>query len=774
MAALVGTPRGILANPLKVLLFNMAHIPGNLLLFIKCGPPFIIILSITGTILSNRRKLAVVIASFPALILFALFSTKSLFGEEYLLHPLPFVYVLAAVGCQSILKILKASKLKQTIIPLVFVVFIAYGLFIGFREVKYACFGNIRYYATQWALMNIRGNCIRKMHYTLFPKYHFCSQKPSIFVVPSPATIKCHYRLPKSILIKTFQFEKYKPLLHHLRGHQIRFFAYKGKDFSEIPHVPHIPIPLFQAQERHIIRFLNGIDFDPGYRKFFLTPETHYHFVLVSPRILSTIPVLLENFYVTNKIDIAGKKLKLLPFEKKLVTLHLRRSFPWSSPYFYEMNVRPEQGLLLSLVSPSLKTFSNNLGPDGKFIEEFIKRKLTKNSDNFWPFKRGAFEETFKSIFHYDFKFIKNLLAKTIPPGLIKRINTSTDFYHKKHKSDYCLFSKTPLLLEKGYYTFSATFHLCLADSAKVTFKIITPSQTLAKKTITRDTLMTLRHAKGCMDTYHLLMPFQMDSSGLTYLLVETEGQPNIKIENISFETDIKTILRKKIETAIAMDILEKKIEPRLDLIEKLDPALFDFRHGVGVANFLYENHFFKSALNWYSALLHKNSLSKLCVSRILQLSRDQGDFALQACANTLYRNLLRLKYGPWKFETNFELNAISISESVSKSQPIPFTLYLNLPNISGDQAVALTLKRKNFRFGKAISLLKAQKAGELFKLKGEITVPGNAPPGQYNLYLSFEIPRENYMYRFLGNKSEKCEALLCQILIGEKQRPAD
>jgi len=232
VAAFVGMPGYLYGHPLKILAYNLKCAPGNFIMFLKCAQPYIIVLSFIGILSSRKRKIIWFFALFPTLILLILFLTKSLFGEEYLLHPLPFIYILAGVGCQTLIKLFSKKRVREIISFSLIALVMVIGLYDGFKEAKYASIGNIRYYASEWAVMNLKGHCVHQMLHTLLPRYKFCNHNPSVFVVCSPKTYKKNYTLPdNSILLKTFLLETEKPLLHHLRGHHIRFFALKGKPF---------------------------------------------------------------------------------------------------------------------------------------------------------------------------------------------------------------------------------------------------------------------------------------------------------------------------------------------------------------------------------------------------------------------------------------------------------------------------------------------------------------------------------------------------------------
>jgi len=760
VAALVGMPGRLSGHPLEILLYNIKSIPENLHMFFRCASFFVLTFSLLGLFFSDKKRVAYVFATFPVLILVVLFFTKSLFGEEYLLHPLPFIYVLAGLGCYALIDFFSENHCRKIVVAsAVILLVMTYGFFIGFKEAQYASIGNIRYYANEWASENFKGQCINRMQYILLPRYNFCRHNASIFVVPSPKTYRRNYRLPKgSILLKTFQVEKDKPLLHHLRGHQIRFFAYRGENFIGQPRIPVIPIPCSHALSRNIVRFFDGVDFDPGYCKFSLIPRTQYSFKLVSSHKLENIKLLLKNSNVVNTVKVYDHSYKFLPFEKKIIPLPVPRCFPWISPYIYRFTIKSMNDMLLNI----------NPLSEPNIIKKFVTYELDNNRMNFWPFGKEDFNRTFKSMFLYDFKYLENLLIKTIPLKPLTRIDATTDFYHKKNKTDFCLFYKEPVSLEKGEYFCHINAHLCLESKAKLIFKVITPAHILCKKVVTQDKLKKIPVIDGGTDKYLIKLPFHTESWSLTHILIEVEGKCKIKVDHISFETDVKSFLRRKIGNRVIDYFLKHKADFKPTLLEKLEPDQLNFRQGLSIATYLYKKHYFGKALLWYKAMFNKNPLSKSCASKIMKISHSKGNITEEKRFKNILNKLLSFKYGPWKFETGFFLNAISIPGKISKTNAIPFTLFLTLPNISGDQAVSLIFKNGNALFEKSISLLESKSYGKLNTIKGDIEIPENIQPGTYDVYFTFKIPRESYRYRALKRRklSKIREIKICHMRI--------
>jgi hypothetical protein len=759
VAAFVGIPRQFYGHSLKTLIYNIECMPRNLWMFFRCVSLLVITLSLLGIILSTQKRKAYILIAFPIIILLFLFLTKSLFGEEYLLHPLPFIYILGGLGCHTLLNLSRRSHFNKIAVFYIVIPFVVlYSLYVGFRETKYAAIGNIRYYANEWAAKNLKGQCINYLPYTLLPRYNFCTRKASIFVVPSPETYKRNYRLPKgSMLLKTFQVEKTKPLLHHLRGHQIRFFAYKGKNFTSQPHIPIIPTPNPHTLRRYTVRFLNGINFDPGYCKFSLVPQFQHIFKLISFQTLKNIKILVKNSNVVNVVKILDRTYKFLPFEEKILHLPVSRCFPWVYPYIYVLPMKSLNDVLIN-IQPS----------HNALVGAFVKKELESNRMNFWPFGKNSFIKTYKSIYLYDFKCLKNLLFKTVPLDLLERIDTTTDFYHKKNKDDFCLFYKAPVFLEKGIYSCNIMSHLCLKKRSKLTFKVITPSRILSEKIVTKDTLKKMHTANGCLDRYLIQLHFKTSSWCLTHVLIEAEGNCKIKVDEISFKTDMKSLLRERIETEAINYFLkhDKKLDPLF--LEKLDPDKLNFRQDFNIATSLYKNRLIEKALMWYKSAHKKNPISITCASRIMEISHLQGNLQEEECFKNILNKLASLEYGPWRFETGFSLNAISISHKTFKTNSIPFILYLTLPNISGDQAVSITLKNRKDSFEKSISLLKSKSLGDIYTIKGKIDLPVNVPSGTYDVFFTFKIPKVDYKYRILshGNPLEKREIKISQICI--------
>ena len=400
-----------------------------------------------------------------------------------------------------------------------------------------------------------------------------------------------------------------------------------------------------------------------------------------------------------------------------------------------------------------------------------MARKLALKELDFWPIKDNstAFRATYKALFHYDFKFINGLLRKTIPLDPLVRIDTPTDFFLKKRKKDYCFFYGNPVFLEKGFYKATLKLHLCPGKNAKLKLKIITPSHVISQKTITRATLQRIRHASLCKNYYTFQFPFRIDTPlELIHVLMEVEGRSVVKFKEITFSSDIKSFLKKKIDEAIVRYFLRHNNRLEAFPVDKLNPEVFEFRLGYRFANALFQRGRVKQALKWYQAMLTKNPLSRTCVSKIISIYRILGDRPKVNYYNKIKGKLDAMRFGPWIFETGASLEAASFPSYATKGEHLPIKLFLRLPGVSGDVAVSLVFRQGSFTFGKPISLLKAQKDGNLYTIEDQIEIPSHAPSGKFSFYFSFSIPKRNERYRLLveGTRTNKREIKVGEIYL--------
>ncbi len=777
VARYVGVPREVAIHPFSHFLFTLSKFPENFLLFLRCLPPplFVPILLSPFVVPKKHRSILLRILLFPSVVVGVLFLTKSLFGEEYLLHPLPFLYIGASAGTIGLYERLTLSlpkPLKKVSELFFFSLIVFYGLFIGFREARYFRLGNIRSYAKEWADKNLPDKCIKTMLYTIPLRHEICRrQRAHVFVVPSEKTYKKHFHLPPgSILLKTFAFEKDKPLLHHLRGHHLRFYAKKGPMFSGTPIIPALPVPHFHLTKPWITRFVNGIDFDPGYNRFALIPEMTYRFLLVLNQRISSIPLTLINANIPNTLKINGKKVPwlLLPFEKKVIRIPVSLSFPWQAPYLYTFSIKAEHDLLLKVSFPALAALRH---PTLEPLKIYALHKLTSGETISIPRTKRELSILFKKVFRYDYRYLSPLLKQTIPMDSMERITRPTDFFHPHRPNETCLFFREPVFLERGYYICDITADICLSPNAEARFKVIIPGMTLVQKVIHRVSREHPPFIKGCPGEYHFALPFHVPDGSLVHLLIETTEGCRVFLRHVSFRTDALTMIQVSMTNSLLHHFLQNPSKSLVPTLAILDPHPCDAETNYRVAMALAGLKQEREALRWLDEAARKSPWNRLYIARLAEL---YGKIGMKTKAESMTSRLSQLSgflLGPWRFETGIKLLAARIPSRATAGQPFPVTLWVRLPNISGDLALSLIfVKGKKVFKALDFSILGLKRHGSSY----EATIHPTLPQGKYKVFFTAKIPKINYAYRTIQNGviQGKKRVFLKEIVIERTGKP--
>jgi len=722
-------PKRLHGNHLGIILHNLVHIPQNIHVFLRAANVFFAFLAVAGLFLSKKyfsRKI-LVISLFPFILLVVLFLSKAMLGEEYLLHPLPFLYIFSALGFYSIIERTKPLIVKKSFTIFAMTSIIIYGLYMGFYEVKYFSLGAIPYHTQIWANKNLKTQCI-KTHRGTIGSPALCKKhiSPPIFSSRKSGLASNH----ANILLKTFCFEGKKPLLHHLRGHKIHIYAKKGKDFYQIPAIPRCSVPHLPVMETHFVRFLNGINFDPGYNAFYLKPFREYEWLLVSKSKIKSINCLLINSNIANniRININNKGIELLPFEKKTIKMPLTSSFPWRSPYLYNFKIHTHRGyILLKLID----TYKDNGG---------LTTKLNPSSH---------FEKYFKDTYHYNFKYLEPLLEKVIPLKQVKNFETLDPLIAVKAFKDFCALNTHPIFLEKGSYICEITTQISIGQNSCVHFYLLSLPDTLAHKSYTKQDLS--RYKTDLHFTYKITLPFKTKRDTMLTFLATHQGKTLENISKVTLKTNFYKMEKEKSECELVSRFLSTR---QLSLNEKLDvinPESIDSIRAFKIGNAYFKNHDYKRAEQWFKTACLKNPIDRTYLILLSKLYKKTGD---EKNTNDIEQRLIALKkfnYGPLRFETGLTLNACLVPRVAQREQLIPIRIYMTLPNISRDQSIFLSFEKDgNFYFGKDFSLFDSKPTGELRYMNGTIQIPPNIPSGTYNVYFTFRIPRIDYRYHIL------------------------
>jgi len=653
-----------------------------------------------------------------------------------MLHPLPFIYILSAVGIYSLIeKFSRYGTAGKTLSYMFTLTVILYGMYIGFWEVRYFSLGSIRYHSQVWADQNLKSLCI-KTHYGTFTP-------PSLCRNPSPCPLKAdrgkdYKPEPRNIILKEFCLEKQKPLLHHLRGHKILVYVKKGNNFSKMPVIPAYPIPHLPTCKNHFVRFLNGINFNPDYNTRLLGPFRVYYWSLVSNSKIKLIKCLLINGNTKTEVRIYNgfKKIELLPFERKLIKIPLTSSFPWISPYLYHFNVRTHHGYVLFKLIPKQKN-SENLN---------ILLNPTYHFDKF-----------FKKTYHYNSKYLQPFLKKKI---YLRKVNnpvlTSLLFHSsKKAYENPCLLNKNPIFLERGgIYICEITARICLKEKSNICFYLFSLPETLGQIILTKQ---NLSHYKTHSPfTYKIRLPFKTKRDTMITFLATHQGEAFENILSITLKSDFYKIEKEKYYLKLVSRFITTHQSSFRPLDEKLDNIpceLIDSGKAFKIGDIYLREKDYKRAKKWFEIASSKNPINESYLLALREIYAKTGDVEKTRKINKRISSLQNFHRGSWNFETGLTLNAVRLPQSIQRGTKINVRMYLTLPAISGDQSAFFSFKRnRSFYFGKDFSLLNAMPKGDLYLINGTIRIPEKIPSGTYKVYFTYRIPKIDYRYHAMKN----------------------
>ena len=720
-------PRELCGDRLGIFLYNLKHTPQNLLVFLRASNVYFLFLGVTGIFFSKKYFLrkTLTIGLFPFIILSVLLLSKAFLGEEYLLHPLPFLYILSALGFYSIIERIKPRVLKNSVAILAVTSIVIYGLYIGFYEVKYFSLGSIPYHAQTWANANLKAQCVRTYRGTIgSPNPCKKGLSPSIFSSRRSDLASSH----GNILLKTFCLENKKPLLNHLRGHKIMFYARRGNDFTGTPIIPACPVPHLSLKGIHFTRFLNGINFDPGYNTFLLRFRRTYNWRLISSRPLEFIKCKFINSDTSTVLVINRenhKPLHFLPFEKKDIKIPLLPSFPWRSPFIYDFNILMHTGHIVLKLDSTQKNDKNIRG-------------------NLYP--GMPLEKFFMGTYHYNFKYLEPLLEKKIPLKQVKNLKTLDPLIAIKDFKDFCALNAHPIFLEKGFYLCNISTHLSIGKQGRVYFYILSLPDTLAQEILTQQNLA--HYKTNSPFNYKITLPFKMDRDAMATFLVTHQGEAFINISKVILKTDFCKIERERSERQLAARFLSTH---QFSLNVKLDGICLEAINGdksFKMGSIYFKNNDYKRAKRWFKSAISKNPINKVYLSALQNVCRRTGRNEKVKEIEKRINFLGNYYYGPWIFETGLTLNALWIPQNACKREKIPVRIFLARHAISGDQSAFFSFEKNgNFYFGKDFSLFDAKPTGELRHIDGTIQIPQNIPSGTYDVYFTFRIPKTDYRY---------------------------
>jgi len=750
-AAYAATPRALkLHNGIFMfLLYSFKTFPHNLWVFARAAHPVILILSIIALVFPTPsfklQKYRIVF--FPFLILFVLFLTKPLIGAEFLLHFLPFVYITAALGLYSLYNQISAYKFKgaKVIAFLPFILTVVICLYASFYEITYFSIGNIRYHAQEWAAKNLKGQCVRLEHHTLRHRPPFCAQKsPAAIARYSKTSFKPH---PKTVILKSFNLERSKPLIHLIRGYKLRFEGFRAF-FDDLPRTPVFPAP-FQLETRDsFLRFLNGVDLDPRYNSFFLHANTTYTWTVVSryPQKTFTCHIINGDCRTTLSSDNLPAPITLLPCEHRDIRVPVYKQFPWHSPYLYSFSFRSSHHLFLHLsleknqikqvVSPS----SGNLLPSEITPEKAISflSHLDDKSEN-------AFNKTFRAIFHYDFSLLKDFLSLQIPPDNFTRSNLSRLFFKAKGPNDYYLWTKYPIFLKKGNYFLEGTGDFFLPPHGKVTFTATTLGGILGKITFSSNGKTT------CSHNHVFQCPFHVSSGVPVYFFMVFRGNAAAAVKNLvirfPFQSAFKTALQKKVIFRFIQDAKSRTSLTRI--VSSCAPTPFSALACMKVGAAFLGMKQDTLALPWLKSAVSKDSLNREAYTLLAKAYRHLSDLRDAQKIKQNLTDLAKVKTGVWQFETGLTLRGFTLQNRFKRGQKISSTLYFSLPDFNGGQTAFISFINKGkYYFGKDFNLFETKPEGELRRIDGAIQIPPNIPSGTYDVYFTFRIFKTDYWYR--------------------------
>jgi len=736
------------------LLYSLKTIPHNLWVFAHSAHPIILILSILALIIphpsykSQRYRIAL----FPFIILLVLLSTKPLIAAEYLLHFQPFIFILAAFGLYIIYALVSSYKFKcaKAIASLPIILTVVICLYASLYEITYFSIGNIRYHASQWAKKNLKGQCVLARRHTIAPDSTTCGKNPPVAIARYTKTFFQPY--PGSIVLKTFNLEKSKPLIHLIRGYKIRFYGLRNFfDNSNPPLVPLFPSPHSSKKEKRFVRFINGVNLNPHFNSFFLHPNTTYTWTLVSknPKNSFTCLIISGDHKTTLRSHNLPKPFTLLPYEHRVFSIPVFPRFPWRSPYLYSITIHSTQYLFFRLLPQKTQCKKFSTFPSNNFIpSEITSEQAASCLTSFDDGSANSFRKAFRSIYHYDFSLLEKFLSLQIPLKKLSRSYQTRLFFKANGPNDNYLWTKAPIFLEKGDYILEATGDIILTPHSKITFLITTLGTTLRKITIPSN------DKNICwIPNYSIKIPFHVPSDAPAYLIIIFRGKSKASIKKITirypFESAFKIALQKKV---ILHFLKDKKSQNTLsNYIATYNPSSFPtslcFQIG---STFLYLKKE-RKAIRWLKYVITADPLNK---NAYILLAKAYQRLSLLEKAKKMTeraKNLSKIVIGPWQFETGLCLQGFTMPNHFMRNQKIPVTIYLSLPAFNGDQSAFISFyKDNNFRFAKDFSLLQAKPVGKLYKISGNLAIPKGIPSGVYNVYFTFRIPKIDYRYHVL------------------------
>jgi tetratricopeptide (TPR) repeat protein len=198
---------------------------------------------------------------------------------------------------------------------------------------------------------------------------------------------------------------------------------------------------------------------------------------------------------------------------------------------------------------------------------------------------------------------------------------------------------------------------------------------------------------------------------------------------------------------------LKSSKEELIPLISSINPGLLDFLETAKIAKSFLSIEDYKRAARWYELALSKNPICKECLKKLLILYKMLGSFNKVDKIKKTLQSVGQYQINHIGFERGWSLEAINMSNKVSKSKFIDVDMYLDLLKIDLEHSAFIFFKNNgNFYFAKDFNLLKTEKTGEFYHAKGKILVPYSIPSGLYKVYFTFRLPKTNYRYRYIKN----------------------
>ena len=736
------------------LFYSIKTMPHNLWIFAQSANPFILLFAIIGIFLSESpfisRQLR--IALFPLIILLILFSTKPLIGEEFLLHFMPFVFILAALGLYFTYRKISAFRIIGTkiIASLTIVFTFAFCLYGSLYEIKYFSLGNIRYHTQKWVQKNLNGQCIHVGHHTLRHYQNNCRNKQPVALVTYTKS-----SFPKKVngfILKTFNLEKSKPLIHLLRGYKIRVIG-SQKFFDTNPYIPELSLPCLPSINNSFVRFLNGVNLNPAYNDYFLHPNTTYTWTIVSKQ-----PHPSFRCYIVNGDGISflkshnlPKSFTLLPYERKVITIFPSRSFPWRSPYLYTFSLRSTQRLYVKVFFKKMPVKTSFKNPLAHFLPpDLSTQKAASYLSTFTSKSPRNFRKTFRSLFHYDFSLLEKFLSLSIPVISFKNSTIPRPFFKPASPKDSYVWKPSPIFCEKGRYILKGNGNLFLPPHSRVTFVVMTLGHTLAEKTVVSNNINN-----NCHLNYRIKLPFQIASGAPVYFVIIQRKGSKINLNNLSLQIPFNFLLKNSLQMKIVWKFLknEKQRQSLFRYVREFNPEDFPISVCQKIGKTFLAMKRLSSALPWFQTVVARDPLNRNAwkiLKHIYQtLSKPEKAQQVENKLNALSN----IETGYWKFQTGLTLRSYTISHHTKRMCIIPISLYLNLLNYNGDiTGFVYFTKNGNTYFGKDFNLSKTSSFGAFQRIDSYVHVPEKIPTGVYQIYFTFRMPRIDKRYHLLKN----------------------